>query len=246
LIARIWLPVPNNPELDQYKDLGKRVSFAREVLQKAQALPGVKYAAITNGNAVPLAGQRFLGPVQYRKRYQCCTISLPTAEGAAVSKDYFQLLGTPLLKGRMFADGDDLTATPVVLVNDALAQSYFPNQDPIGHRVKRGGLTQRPAGNNHCVVGNIKTASFDRPVQPQIYSPITQNRNYSMAVFLKTDQGSTSLASSLREQVQSVDPLLPLFGERTMRDIVSDSLAQGRLRCKWSGYSEFSRCCWRV
>jgi predicted permease len=229
LIARIWLPVPNNPDLDQYKDLGKRVSFAREVLQKAQALPGVKNAAITSGNAVPLAGQRFSGPFSI-ENVTSANNSLPTAEGAAVSKDYFQLLGTPLLKGRMFADSDDLSATPVVLVNDALAQSYFPNQDPIGHRVKRGGPDSKARWLTIVgVVGNIKTASFDRPVQPQIYSPITQNPNYSMAVFLKTEQGSTSLTSSLREQVQSVDPMLPLFGERTMQDIVSDSLAQGRL-----------------
>src|SRR5262249_41171541 len=70
---------------------------------------------------------------------------------------------------------------------------------------------------------------FDQPAQPQIYSPIFQNPNYSMAVFLKTDSNQAGLVSSLREQLKVVDPNLPLFGERTMESIVADSVAQRRL-----------------
>ena len=229
LIGRIWLPVPNNPEMDQYREPAKKVSFVREVLRKAKELPGVKFAAVTNGNAVPLAGQRFSGPFTIENAASADP-SLPTAEGAAVSTDYFQLMGTPLLKGRLFSDSDDLSATNVALINDALAQRYFPNQDPVGQRVRRGGRESKaPWLTIVGVVGNIKTASFERPAQPQIYSPILQNPNYSMAVLLKTEQSPMSLAASLREQVRAVDSSLPLFGERTMQDIVSDSLAQGRL-----------------
>lgn len=228
-LARIWLPVPNNPEKDQYRDVKKRSAFTREVLQKAKALPGVKYAAITNGNAVPMGGQQFSGPFT-GEDLASLDSSVPTAQGAAVSPDYFQLMGTPLLRGRMFVDNDDLTAAPVVLINDALAQRYFANMDPIGHRVKRGGRDSKaPWLTIVGVVGNIKTAGFDQPAQPQMYSPIFQNPNYSMAVFLKTDSSLASLVPSLREQLKTVDPNLPLFGERTMESIVADSLAQRRL-----------------
>jgi putative ABC transport system permease protein len=228
-LARIWLPVPNNPEKDQYRDVKKRSAFIREVLDKAKALPGVKYAAITNGNAVPMVGQQFSGPFIVEDNAGLDT-SVPTAQGAAVSPDYFQLMGTPLLRGRVFADNDDLTASPVVLVNDALAQRYFANVDPIGHRVKRGGRDSKaPWLTIVGVVGNIKTSGFDQPAQPQIYSPIFQLPNYSMAVFLKTDSNVASLVSSLREQLKTVDSNLPLFGERTMASVVADSVAQRRL-----------------
>jgi predicted permease len=183
-LSRIWLPVPNNPEKDQYRDVKKRSAFTKEVLQKAKALPAVKYAAITNGNAVPMGGgPQFSGPFTVEDQASLDS-SVPTAQGVAVSPDYFQLMGTPLLRGRMFTDNDDLTVTPV---------------------------------------------GFDQPAQPQIYSPIFQNPNYSMAVFLKTDSNVAGLVSSLREQLKTVDPNLPLFGERTMESIVADSVAQRRL-----------------
>ena len=78
------------------------------------------------------------------------------------------------------------------------------------------------------MVGNIKSDGFDQPDQPHAYSPILQNPNYSMAVFLKTESGPGSLITSVRQQVKAVDPNLPVFGERMMEDVVSDSLAQRR------------------
>ena len=228
LMARIWLPVPNNPDLDPYRDTAKRSAFTKEILRRAQGLPGVKYAAIVNGNSVPLLPPHFSGPFTIEDQASADS-SLPTAQGSAVSVDYFRLLNTPLLRGRMFTDGDDLNAPNVVLIDDALAQRYFANQDPLGHRIKRGGRQSKaPWLTIVGVVGNIKSDGFDQPDQPHAYSPILQNPNYSMAVFLKTESSPTSLITSLREQVRAVDPNLPLFGERTMEEVVSESLGQRR------------------
>lgn len=229
LMGRIWLPVPNNPDMDQYREVAKRAAFARDVLTKAKALPGVKYAAIASGNGVPLIGPHFSGPFTIENQANLDS-SFPTAQGSAVSSDYFQLLGTPLQRGRMLMESDDLSAPNVVLINEALASLYFPNQDPIGNRVKRGGRNSKaPWLTIVGVVGNIKTIGIEQPAQPHMYSPILQNPNYSMAVFLKTEPSPTSLIGSLREQVRAVDPNLPLFGERTLDDVVSTSLAQRRL-----------------
>jgi putative ABC transport system permease protein len=78
------------------------------------------------------------------------------------------------------------------------------------------------------VVGNIKTDGFDKADQPHLYFPIIQSPGYSMAVFVRTEGNPTGLSQSLRQQVQAVDPNLPLFGEQTMDDLVSASLAQRR------------------
>jgi putative ABC transport system permease protein len=139
------------------------------------------------------------------------------------------LLGTPLLRGRFFTDSDDRGTPNVVLIDDALAQRYFANQDALGKRIKRGGRgSNAPWLTIVGVVGNIKSDGFDQPDQPHLYSPILQNPNYSMAIFLKTESSPLGLITSLREQVRSVDPNLPLFGARTMEEVVSDSLAQRR------------------
>jgi putative ABC transport system permease protein len=228
LMARIWLPVPNDPDKDAYRDVNKRSAFAREVLGKIQALPGVSSAAIASGNGVPLVGPHFSGPFTIESQGTPDNTP-PTAQGTAVSSSFFKLLGTPLVSGRLLTDSDDLTAPNVALINDALAQRYFPNQNPLGQRVKRGSRNgQAPWLTIVGVVGNIKNVGMDQPDSPHIYSPILQNPNYSMAVFIKSDTNPKNLIGAIRQQVQSVDSNLPVFGERLMEEVVADSLGQRR------------------
>ena len=226
LLARIWLPVPNNPELDPYRDPIKRAGFIKEVLQRASAIPGVRYAAISSGNAVPLVGPHNSGGFAIEGDAATNT-SIPTAQIAAVSPDYFRAIETPLTRGRFFSHGDDRQAPQVVLIDEAFAQRYFNNRDPVGQRIKRGGpKSEAPWMSIVGVVGNIKSDGFDRPDQPHLYVPIFQNPAYAMAVYLRTDVSPTSLTQSLREQVKAVDRDLPVFGERTMEQVVADSVSR--------------------
>jgi len=78
------------------------------------------------------------------------------------------------------------------------------------------------------VVGNIKSNGFDQPDQPYLYFPTLQNPGKSMAVYVRTTGSVAGLTQAMRQQVQAVDPNLPLFGEQTMDDVVSASLAQRR------------------
>jgi len=224
LLARIWLPVPNNPELDPYRDPVKRSGFIKELVRRASGIPGVRYAAIGNGNAVPLVGTHNTGGFTIEGDATTSS-AVPTAQINVVSPEYFRTIETPLIRGRFFTDGDDRQAPQVVLIDEALAQRYFANRDPVGLRIKRGG----PASNAPWitvvgVVGNIKTNGFDQPDQPHLYYPIYQNPAYSMAVYLRSDVAPTSLVAPLREQVKALDPNLPVFGERTMDQIVAESV----------------------
>ena len=228
LMARIWLPVPNNPELDPYRPPEKRAAFVQEVLRRTSALPGVRYAAIGAGNGVPLIGPHNTGTFTVEDQPSLDT-NVPSAQVSSVSPDYFRVLNTPLMKGRLFTEGDDLKAAGVVLIDQALAHTYFGDQDPLGRRIKRGGRASKaPWTTIVGVVGNVKSDGFDKPDQPHLYYPIFQNLGYAMAVYLRTDTDPTSLTNSLREEVRAVDPNLPIFGERTMQKVVSDSLAQRR------------------
>jgi putative ABC transport system permease protein len=228
LMARIWLPVPNNPELDPYRPPAKRAAFVREVLRRAQALPGVQYAAAGAGNAVPLLGPHFTGQLTIEEKADS-DAQLPTAQMTSVSPDYFRTLGTPLVRGRFFADADTLEAQRVAVVDEAAARRFWPDEDPVGHRFKPGGRnSQAPWVTVVGVVGNIKTEGFDQPDQPHLYMCMFQNVGYAMAVYLRADGDPKSLTQALRREVQAVDPNLPVFGERTLEEVVSASLAQRR------------------
>src|SRR5829696_205521 len=138
LLARIWLPVPNNPELDPYRDPVKRAGFIKELVRRAAGIPGVRYAAIGNGNAVPLVGTHNSGGFTIEGDAATNTV-VPTAQINVVSPEYFRTIETPLIRGRFFTDGDDRQAPQVVLIDEALAQRYFANRDPVGQRIKMGG-----------------------------------------------------------------------------------------------------------
>jgi predicted permease len=228
LMARIWLPVPNNPELDPYRPPAKRAAFVREVLRRASALPGVQYAAVGAGNAVPLLGPHLTGTFTVEEKADS-DAGQPTAQVTSVSPDYFRALGTPLVRGRFFDDSDALEARPVALVDEAAARRFWPGGDPVGRRFKQGGRgSQAPWVTVVGVVGNVKTEGFDQPDQPHLYLCMFQNVGYAMAVYLRADGDPKTLTQALRREVQSVDPNLPVFGERTMEDVVSASLAQRR------------------
>jgi putative ABC transport system permease protein len=227
LMARIWLPVPNNPELDPYRPPAKRAAFVREVLRRAASLPGVQYAAVGAGNGVPLLGPHFTGTFTIEGKDS--DAARLTAQMSSVTPDYFRALGAPLLRGRFFADSDTLEAQPVALVDEAAARRFWGSEDPVGRRFKQGGLASTaPWVTIVGVVGDVKTEGFDQPDQPHLYVCLFQNVGYSMAVYLRADGDPKGLTQALRREVQSVDPNLPVFGERTMEDIVSSSLAQRR------------------
>ena len=157
-----------------------------------------------------------------------------------MSADYFRVLDTPLLQGRFFADTDDASSPPVAIVDQTMAQSFWPNQDPIGKRIKR----QRRGGEGTWMtvvglVGDIKTDGFDQPDQPHVYLPIYQNPGYAMAVYLRTEPRPESLGQPLRQQVQAVDPNLPVFDVKSLEEIVSDSLVQRRFGMQMLGLFGF-------
>ena len=227
LIARIWLPVPNNPDLDPYRDPLKRSGFVKELLHRVSAIPGVRTAAISSGNAVPLVGPHNSGAFLIEGE-SATNQGIPTAQIGVVSPDYFRAIETPLKRGRFFTDSDDRQTPQVVLIDEALAERYFNNRDPLGVRIKRGAGPNAPWLTIVGIVGNVKTDGFDQPDQPHLYHPIFQNPAYAMAIYLRTDVAPSSVTQSLREHVHGLDRDLPIFGETTMTQVAAESMSRRR------------------
>ena len=235
LLARVWLPVPNNPELDPYRDPSKRAGFIKELLQRVSAIPGVRNAAISSGNAVPLVGPHNSGGFTIEGD-AVTNNAIPTAQVSVVSPDYFRTLETPLKRGRFFTDADDRQAPQVVLIDEALVERYFNNRDPVGLRIKRGGpSSEAPWMMIVGIVGNVKSDGFDQPDQPHLYFPVFQNPAYAMAIYLRTDVAPSRLTQALREQVRAVDRDLPVFGECTMAQVAAESVSRRKFAMQLVG-----------
>jgi predicted permease len=235
LLTRVWLPVPNNPELDPYRDPLKRAGFIKELLQKVSAIPGVRNAAISSGNAVPLVGPHNSGGFTIEGD-AVANNAIPTAQIGVVSPDYFRTMETPLKRGRFFSDADDRQAPPVILIDEALEARYFSNRDPVGVRIKRGGpASDAPWMTIVGIVGNIKSDGFDKPDQPHLYHPIFQNPAYAMAIYMRTDVAPLTMTQSVREQVRALDRDLPVFGERTMSQVAAESVSRRRFAMQLVG-----------
>jgi putative ABC transport system permease protein len=220
--------VPNNPDLDPYRDPLKRSGFIKELLQKVSTIPGVRSAAISNGNGVPLVGPHNSGGFTIEGD-AVANNAIPTAQIGVVSPDYFRTFETPLKRGRFFTDADDRQAPQVVLIDEALAARYFNNRDPLGARIKRGGpASEAPWMTVVGIVGNIKSDGFDQPDQPHLYHPIFQNPAYAMAIYLRTDVDPSTVTQSVREQVRSLDRDLPVFGQTTMAQVAAESVSRRR------------------
>lgn len=233
LVARIWLPVPNNPDLDPYRPVSKRLGFAREVLRRASSIPGAQYAAISGGNGVPLVGTHNVGGFIIEGQ---ANDRANLAQTNNVSPDYFRVLGTSLIGGRFFTESDDEKSPAVAIVDETMAKRFWPNESPVGKRLRFGRRGREDAWITVVgVAGDIKTDGFDQPNQPHVYFPIYQTLGYAMAVYLRTEPRPESLAQPLRQQVQAVDPNLPIFGVQSLEDIVSDSLGQRRFAMQMLG-----------
>ncbi|MGB0035289.1 MAG: ABC transporter permease [Candidatus Acidiferrales bacterium] len=235
ITAQIWIPVPNDPSTDPYRPVDKRAAFYGEVLRRVSALPGVQEAAIGAGNCLPMARARNSFPFTIQGR-PADSERTPVAEFTAVNSTYFHALETPVLSGRVFADRDDSKVQPIVIIDETLARRYWPNQDPLGQQLKPGPVqSQAPWMTVIGVVGNIKSDGFDAPIASHIYFPVTQNPPYSSVIFLRSGGDPVALTEAIRREVQAVDPSLPVFGVRTMDEVITKSLAERRFALELLG-----------
>jgi putative ABC transport system permease protein len=226
--AHIWLPVPNNPAADPYRPMEKRAAFLRELVRRVDALPGVQMAAADGSNSISLSADRNSSAFTIDGR-GVESSRTPVATVESVGPAYFSVLQAPLLSGRVFNDADDTKSQLVALIDNTLAQRYWPNEDPVGKRVKLGPVTsQSPWMTIVGVVGNIKTDGFDAPTPPHLYVSVYQNVGYSMTLYVRTNAATGTLGESIRHEVSAIDPGLPVFAIRTAGEVVAKSLGRQR------------------
>jgi putative ABC transport system permease protein len=228
LATHLSLPAP------QYADAGRVRSFYSDLLEGVRAIPGVDDAAIFTG-LPPMsfeAGQPF--------RVEGRDPASPSASGVAnyqvISADYFHTLGLAVRMGRAFTEGDREGATPVVIINNRLAEKFFPATDPLGKRLLiselvpgRNDPSGPPAREIVGVVNDVKNSRLKEPSSPEIYISYRQAPWTSEYLLVRSRSEVEPLVAALRNALRAVDPDLPLTRVSTMDERLSNSLAGGRV-----------------
>jgi len=237
--ANIWLPVPNDPKADPYLDITQQTTFNRELLRRMQAIPGVELAGLTSllPTTVPDDNNNVAMVIEGRPIESSEDLR---AERIRVSPDYFRVIEAPLVRGRFFMESDEDGKQEVVIIDEATAFRYWPNQDPLGRRLQLG-LNPTPAGTPQpwrTVVGivkNIKSDGLDIDGVPHVYVPAYQSLDRSLGVVLRTSLPASLLEPQIRHEVQSIDPGLPVFHVSSMNEVIDSSLAPRRFSADMVG-----------
>jgi predicted permease len=234
MAVRMWLPVPNDPDTDIYKTSAQEAPFIREILRRGTTLPGVEEVAVGDMAAVPLGHNRNdLNPyaliLEGRENQ---SDQPPLVNATMVTPSYFHLVGMTLQSGRLLGPLDNENAPDVAVINETFARTYWPNDDAVGKHLKLNntrGTTMN--GSWTTVVGVIadaRTESLAESSAPQIYLSLYQRRPKDLAIFLRGRLDSAATPVELREQVQLINPELPVFGAQMLNDMVSASLSERR------------------
>jgi predicted permease len=141
-----------------------------------------------------------------------------------VTPGYFRAMGIPLRSGREFSARDNTAAAGVILINEALARRYFPNEDPVGRRVDRGTIIG--------VVGDVRQAALSVAAKPEIYYAVAQNfgqiRRLGSTLVVSGNGPPEPLVGAIRAAIWEVNPGQALFRVTTMQGVIEESLANPR------------------
>lgn len=223
LTARVDLPSPS------YEDAPKLLSFTKELLAKMSALPGVERAALAYNPPLMTGWQTTFLP---EGAPEPPPGHMASAEMAVITPEYFQTIGATLSRGRAFDERDTKTAPPVIIIDQLLADRYFPGEEALGKRIRMstGEKGAKEFLNIVGVVPHLKVYGFDETtVLPQAYLPMMQNPQTGLVMLLRTTVSPKALETPLRKIVASLDPAQPAFEFKTMQERVEETWATPRL-----------------
>ncbi|HEX7051922.1 MAG TPA: ABC transporter permease [Longimicrobiales bacterium] len=205
------------------------VSFHERVLDQIRGLPGVRGAAAVN--TPPLGGPRNWSEVAIEGRTPVREGDLPNVRLVVVTPTYFRTIGIPVIRGRALSE-EDRALPRLAVISETAAERFWPGEEVIGRRMHIG---RHRAGDPWewwtivGVVGDVRDSGADEPPQPMVYLPLAQRPVRELTVMIRTESNPAGIASAAREAIWRVDPNLPVYDVRTMRQRVNDSVRGTRI-----------------
>jgi putative ABC transport system permease protein len=205
----------------KYREPQAQWNFHRQVVERIQEVPGVQSVSLVRG--LPFSGNGGTAAITLPDRELPSPGTEPEVMFNTAMPNYFETIGIPFLKGRPFGPEDQLNTPPVVIINQTMAQRFWPDQDPLGKQVKfvEDGSTAIVVG----VVGDAKHYWLEDQPKPQMYGSYTQQPGYFATVVIRTTVEPLALTESVRQAVWKVDADQPMWKIRTVEFLVDRSVA---------------------
>ncbi len=222
LTLQVALPSAKYPKPEQAS------AFFRELVDRVQQLPGVQAAGAVS--ILPLSGTGNSGTTTVDSRAVAPQDASPEADWRVVTPGFFQAMGISLISGRYFDTRDSDTAAPVAIIDETMARTYWPNEDPVGRRIKRGGMgSTAPWMTIVGVVRHVRYRTLEARSRVQLYWPEAQIPTNFMGLAIRTAADPMSLAPAVQKTVLALDAEQPVDHVLTMQELMADSLARRRL-----------------
>ena len=217
------------PRGQKYSQPSERSAFYHQAIERMETLPGVQSAAAVT--FIPLTFSRGSKGFTIEGRPPIAPGQIPMAGYDVVTPGYFVTLRIPLREGREFSWSDTPETQPIIIINETMAKTYWPQEDPLGKRIQQG-RPDDPWLTIAGVVGDIREFDPLTPPRPTMYFPITQFPDPGDILrdwVVRSVRDPLRVASSVRAAVWSVDKDLPVTRVRTMEEVWSLAIASQRL-----------------
>jgi predicted permease len=206
-----------------YSDDVKLSAAHDDLLQRVESLLGVKGVATVS--SLPLSGDGGTGTPQIVGRPPVSGSDWGESFLRTVSPGYFNVMGVPLVKGRLFTDRDGPSTPNAVIINQTLADLVFPGEESVGQHITFMFTADQPPFEIVGVVGDEKVKSLDASTAPVIYFPFRQGPESTVSLVVRTTTDPQSMAAAVRNEVQSIDKEIPLYSVMTMEKLISNAPA---------------------
>jgi predicted permease len=201
--------------------------FFQEVLGRVRALPGVELASLSCCG--PMSPSPLFAPVRMDGHFPPPGQPDPTVFFNQVSRDFFETLRIPIVRGRTFLPSDGRDAPRVAVINQTMAERYWPGQDPIGRKFQFVGDT-RPWMQVAGVVRDGKYLGISERAQPYFYVPLEQNYGSSEVLLVRSQMAAETVIAEVRKEIAALASGLPVTGVETMLQQLDESGGLGALR----------------
>jgi len=209
----------------KYEEDNLRVAFFKQLIDRVAALPGVQAAGASN--VIPMSNNDLVLAFDIDGRPPLPPGASQSTNFSSVSADYFKAMGIPLVRGRLITANDVAGSPHVAVINETMAKNLFPDEDPIGKRLKFGRRQQNPDWYQIVgIVGDVKQYSLDQPTTMQTYEPYTQQTFPYMTLVVRTAGDPTNLSAAIRSEVLNLDKEQPVSSIKTLAQYFAASLAQ--------------------
>jgi putative ABC transport system permease protein len=215
----------------RYPDEARQADFLRQVLRRLEALPGVRAAGAVAG--LPLTGN-------FASRYFEIEGRPPRPAGEGLntnfnlaSPGYFRALGVPVIAGRQFDERDAAGAPEVVVINETMARRFWPDEDPLGKRLR---IANNPWRTVVGVVADVKNDGLSAEPKPEMFYPLLQEPLPFMTIVVRADVEPKSLAPAVAREVRAVDADEPVYDVKTMDERLAESVSPQRLTALLVGF----------